>query len=375
MTGKSGSASPSGPGGRSPPAGTSSPPGESTDARITAADFAAPLEAADNIEGDDEVDSTYGDTQTVELTKLGYSSSSTASVASSILEYRTIHGRTYHNEKHYNTQYFTPNDERQSESLDIVHHYLTLLLGGKLHLAPIKEDVQKVLDVGTGDDTHPNVEVIGTDLSPMQPSWVPTNVKFEIDDASQPWTWPDNTFDFIHIRFLNGAIKDWPALFSEAYRCCKPGGYIESGEFDPRYYCDDGTAANEPVIQQWNSVFEEGGKKLGLSFTVIEDNIQETGIRGAGFEDVEAFAYKAPVGAWAADKRLAEVGRFTQLTLENDMEGYTLFLCTNVLGWSIEAYQLFLMGMRKVLRNTKKIHIYCKYKYVYGRKPTDPAVA
>ena len=96
----------------------------------------------------------------------------------------------------------------------------------------------------------------------------------------------------MHIRFLNGAIKDWPALFREGYRSCKPGGYIESGEFDPRYYCDDGTADDEETIKVWNSVFEEGGKKLGHSFTVIEDNVQETGIRDAGFQDIHAVAYK-----------------------------------------------------------------------------------
>ena len=157
-------------------------------------------------------------------------------------------------------------------------------------------------------DAHPNAEVTGIDLSPMQvclshrlsssslttqqPTWVPPNVKFFVDDATQPWTWPDNSFDYVHIRFLNGALKDWPALFREAYRVCKPGGYVESGEFDPRYYCDDGTAADEDTIKVWNSVFEEGGKKLGHSFTVIEDGLQETGIREAGFEDIKAFPFK-----------------------------------------------------------------------------------
>lgn len=44
--------------------------------------------------------------------------SSTASMASSILEYRTVQGRTFHSERH-NTEYFTPNDEQQLESVDI----------------------------------------------------------------------------------------------------------------------------------------------------------------------------------------------------------------------------------------------------------------
>jgi len=44
--------------------------------------------------------------------------SSTASVASSILRYRMIQGRTYHSERH-DTDYWTPNDEQQSDSIDL----------------------------------------------------------------------------------------------------------------------------------------------------------------------------------------------------------------------------------------------------------------
>ena len=68
-------------------------------------------------------------------------SSSTASVSASILEYRRIHGRTYHSDK-FRHDYVFPNDEQQLQSVDISHHYLTLLLDGQLFLAPVKEDVQ-----------------------------------------------------------------------------------------------------------------------------------------------------------------------------------------------------------------------------------------
>jgi hypothetical protein len=40
-------------------------------------------------------------------------------MTSSILAYRTIHGRTFHSDKFESTQYFTPNDSQQSESVDI----------------------------------------------------------------------------------------------------------------------------------------------------------------------------------------------------------------------------------------------------------------
>ncbi|KAF5533346.1 TAM domain-containing protein, partial [Fusarium napiforme] len=123
--------------------------------------------AADPQDGDEsETDSAVGDD----------AASSTASITSSILEYRTIQGRTFHSDRHP-TEYFTPNDEQQSASIDINHHALTQLLSGKLFLAPIKDNVQKVLDVGTGTgiwaidfaDEYPEAEVIGSDLSPIQP--------------------------------------------------------------------------------------------------------------------------------------------------------------------------------------------------------------
>ncbi len=158
----------------------------------------------------------------------------------------------------------------------------------------------------------------GTDLSPMQvsttgregeaapdirhqPTWVPPNVKFELDDASKSWTWDDKAFDFIHIRYLNGAFKDWPAVFREAYRCCQPGGWIESCEFDPKFQCDDGSLEGNKVamdaVKGWNSCFEEGGQKLGLNFIVARDGTQDHAITGAGFEDLNIVTYKASVGS------------------------------------------------------------------------------
>lgn len=53
-------------------------------------------------------------------------------------------------------------------------------------------------------ETYPGTEVIGTDLSPIQPKWVPPNVQFQIDDCLQDWTWPADHFDLVHIRMLYG---------------------------------------------------------------------------------------------------------------------------------------------------------------------------
>ncbi|WPJ64346.1 hypothetical protein SMAC4_13785 [Sordaria macrospora] len=85
-------------------------------------------------------------------------------------------------------------------------------------------------------DDHPNCNVIGTDISLIQPSWVPPNASFEINDASKKWTYQENYFDFIHIRWLTGVINDWDSLYKEAYRCCKPGSWIEQLDCDAEFF-------------------------------------------------------------------------------------------------------------------------------------------
>ncbi|KAL9582945.1 MAG: hypothetical protein Q9203_005279 [Teloschistes exilis] len=140
-----------------------------------------------------------------------------------------------------------PNDEAELDRLDLTHQKLRILLDQKLLLCPVKNP-GTVLDVGTGTgiwaieygDDHPDTTIIGTDLSPTQPSWVPPNVKFEVDDCEEPWTFTEK-FDVVHARYLAAAIEDWPRLVSQAFQFTKPGGYAEFQDYDLEYYSEDGT--------------------------------------------------------------------------------------------------------------------------------------
>jgi hypothetical protein len=75
-------------------------------------------------------------------------------------------------------------------------------------------------------DLHPSAKVIGTDLSPIQPTWVPPNVQFEVDDCTDEWVHEKDSFDYIHIRGMYGSIADWDALYKTIYRSVLPPSNI-----------------------------------------------------------------------------------------------------------------------------------------------------
>ncbi|KAK0631293.1 S-adenosyl-L-methionine-dependent methyltransferase [Immersiella caudata] len=314
----------------------------------------------------DDADSSYGDD----------AASSTASLSASILEYRTLHGRTYHSDKATDAQYWTPNDEQMAEASDVVHHCITLSQDGKLFQAPLKDDIQTVLDVGTGSgiwaidfaDQFPHASVIGTDISPSQPSWVPPNLKFEIDDATLDWTYPENHFDYIHIRYLFGSIADWPKLLKQAYRACKPGGYVESFEASCVFQSDDGTLKEGSPLDQWGKVFVEAGRKFGRPFDVVGDNVVDKAFDEAGFTDKVVWDAKCPIGGWPKDAKLKEIGEYALLSLESDLEGWILFIWTSVMGWTKEEVTVYVAHLRRQLRD-KRVHSYVRYRCIYARKP------
>ncbi|KAM0420450.1 hypothetical protein ACHAPT_011742 [Fusarium lateritium] len=301
--------------------------------------------------------------------------SSTASITSSILRYRTILGRTFHSEQG-DAHYWGANDERQNEAMDINHHCQTLCLEGKLFLAPIDDSIKKAVDIGTGTgvwaidfaDEFPGCEVIGTDISPIQPSWIPPNLQFQIDDCTREWTFPEGSLDYVHIRFLTGCIADWEALIKEAYRCLKPGGYLESMEPSATMQSDDDTVETDSAMGQWGKIFVEGGSKMGRTFTVVEDDLQNKAMEKAGFVDIQEKRYKSPIGSWPKDERFREIGQYAQLSMEQDFEGLILFM-TNVLGgWSREEIQVYVAHLRREIRSGKK-HAWYWQKVVWARKP------
>lgn len=94
------------------------------------------------------------------------------------------------------------------------------------------------------------------------------------------------------MRYLVGAIADWDKLLAEAYRCCKPGGWVQSCEIDASFVSDDGTVDEVPGLDLFNKLYQEAGKKCGRSFCVVAEDLQRKSTEAAGFTDIQTVNYK-----------------------------------------------------------------------------------
>jgi cyclopropane fatty-acyl-phospholipid synthase-like methyltransferase len=157
-------------------------------------------------------------------------------------------------------KYSFPNDEPESDRLDLQHHLFTLTLGGKLCTAPIpkEKNLHRVLDVGTGTgiwaidfaDAHPESQVIGIDLSPIQPSFIPPNLTFEVDDLEEQWTFPE-PFDFIFARMMVGSFANFPRFFEQSFEHLTPGGWLECMDICNPIKADDDSMPPDSALLKW----------------------------------------------------------------------------------------------------------------------------
>ncbi|KAI4657319.1 uncharacterized protein J4E79_007392 [Alternaria viburni] len=334
-------------------------PSETVEGPAPTAEVVNPLVLVDST----DADSALGDDD---------AASDTTSIASTIHKGRFENGRRYHKYREGENDYWGPNDEIQNDQLDIAHHMFLIMLNQKLHLAPIKEP-KKVLDLGCGTgiwcmdmaDEYPGAEILGVDLSPIQPQFTPPNCKFEIDDVTLPWTYTQ-PFDFINIRSLYGSIGDWPALYAQVYNNLEPGGYLHEMEMSIQFKSDDGTLTKEHVLSQWSDLFHEASERFGKSFYEVWN--LSTYIRNAGFKDVEERVYKVPVNGWPADPHMKELGRWNLLHITQGAEGWGLYLLTKVMGWTVDEAQIFFAKFRSGVKE-RKVHAYFEVVVIHARKP------
>lgn len=253
-----------------------------------------------------------------------------------------------------------------------------------------------MLDFGTGTgvwaidfaEEFPDSQVLGTDLSPIQPTWFPLNCRFEVDDVESEWLDSYGPFDFIHGRGMTGAIGDWPKLFRQAYDNLRPGGWLELQDHETVFTSDDGTHLQAVNFKLWQDKLNEASQLFGKSFKDYEFHKER--MEEAGFVDVVDDAYRVcvlslshltdigdgtitdffaqvPMGTWPKDKRMKEIGRFQLFHALEALESYSLAIFTRVLKWTPEETR-DLIAKVKAEGTNPHLHLYSSFRFVYGRK-------
>ncbi|EJT77236.1 hypothetical protein GGTG_07148 [Gaeumannomyces tritici R3-111a-1] len=234
-----------------------------------------------------------------------------------------------------------------------------ILPNDELYICPAgkgSHQIHRCLDAGCGTgiwamdfaDEHPEAHVIGVDLSPIQPSFVPPNVTFYVDDLEAEWTY-NQPFDFVYTRMMSASIADWPKLFGQVFENLSPGGWIELLDPVSPIYCDDGTLPKDSAIYRWSNLLAEAAAKLGSrldSGLTYKDQLLD-----AGFTNVVQTTYKWPINAWPKDPKHKELGAWSYENTMQALQAISLALFTRALNWTVDELELFLVEVRKDLRN------------------------
>ncbi|KAK2031343.1 methyltransferase domain-containing protein [Colletotrichum zoysiae] len=301
------------------------------------------------------------------------------SLNSSVYEHSFRNGRRYHKFRH--GRYPIPNDETEQNREDMLHAMMLEVTDGRLYFAPIGDNPQKIIDLGTGTgiwaiemgDLFPSAEIQGIDLSPIQPAWVPPNVKFIVDDVEDTWLNGSN-FDFVHLRNMVPVLKSPVNLLRNAYECdflafphqhMKPGAWVELQDVDGQVHCDDGTLPPDWPLVRFTNHLVEAFAKFGTNSHAAVFGRQY--LEEAGFVNIQHNTVKLPYGTWPKDKNKRLVGMYYRTACEEFFPAVGA-IHFDMLGWSKMEMEVLFAQCRNAMRDPA-VHAYGMMHFWSGQKP------
>ena len=254
----------------------------------------------------------------------------------------------------------------ERERLDLQHHMCRLSFGS-LYLAPIDNlegGLQQVLDIATGTgiwaiefaEHFPQAVIKGTDLSPIQPDYVPPNCHFEVDDAEDSWVY-SHKFDYIHGRMLVTCFQSHLAVFKSAFDSLRPGGYIELQDASfPFMGADEkweGTA-----FQRWWRMLMDASRALGKDWNRVPR--YKGYLEELGFVDVVERRFPCPIGPWAKGEKNKILGVWARANMLQSVGGLSMAILTRGLGMTAAEIEVLLVDVRNDINKNgaESIHVY-----------------
>lgn len=136
------------------------------------------------------------------------------------------------------------------------------------------------------------------DQTPIQPDWVPPNLRFIVDNIEEDWL-HGSDFDLVHIRQVMPVLRDGEKVLRSAYENLKPGGWIEIQELGGQALCDDGTMPEGDAysVNKFLDRCQEALGKFGADFRA--GNKLQGPLEKAGFTNITCRKLKVPIGPWA----------------------------------------------------------------------------
>ena len=160
----------------------------------------------------------------------------------------------------------------------------------------------------------------------------------------------------------------------QAFENTKPGGWAEFQDFDLTYYSEDGSLKEDLSISKWITTLIDAA--YGFGRDPCPGSKLEGWMKDAGFENVQHEKFRLPIGPWAKDGHLVcstrqcadasdmvdmdlltqeqkTIGAWNLVQIEDGLEGFTLRLFTQFLGWTAEEVHVLLANVRKDLRDPR----------------------
>lgn len=182
-----------------------------------------------------------------------------------------------------------------------------------------------------------------------------------IDNAEEPWA--SKLFDVVHFRCMEGAFRNWPEIYRQAYQHMSPDGLIEVVAQDLWTYRDDGPVPK--IIVSWMTDYNDAMQRHGYPTRIAHKH--EEWIQNAGFVDVSKKEFIVPLGHWAKDPRLKEAGYFYLASVLGAVDTYSTKLFVDHLGRKPQEVTIMKGQLYKEFANMT-YHLYTKVLVVSGSK-------
>lgn len=257
--------------------------------------------------------------------------------------------------------YLLPTDLPEHQRLDVQHVLMQAVLQNP-YQAPLVNPGE-ILDVGCGTgrwayemaQLFPQATVVGCDLvePPAGALSVPSNYRFVQADVLKGLPFPDQSFDFVHQRFLVLALPAhvWPGVLRELVRVARVGGWVEVVEAQ---VSADHAGASARQLTDW---IIELGRQRGIECGQFPPFAEE--LRQAGLASVIQRHIAIPLGKWGG-----QIGTMMQA---NGVAGVRAMkpLILSQLGVSAEEFDRVLAG---AIIEYDQFQMTVPYLVVYGQR-------